>query len=216
MTPTHHPSDETLMRYAAGTLGEGPALVIGVHMSLSPASRARAETFEAIGGTMVEALAPSTMAPDAFATVLRKIDAPAPIPPRHIPPSAELVPGLAVPAPLRPYTIGPWRFLAPGLKVSRIKTGVLEKSKVLLLRAAPGAYLPAHGHGGDEYICVLKGSFSDQTGRYVPGDLAEADAALDHKPRVDSETECICLVSIEGGLRPHSLVGRLLQPLFGL
>ncbi len=216
MTPTHTPSDETLMRYAAGTLGEGPALVVGVHMSLSPISRARAETFEAIGGTMVETLAPSTITPDAFAKVLRKIDEPAPAAPRHEPRSAELVPGLAVPAPLRRYEIGPWRFLAPGLKISRIRTGRRENSKVLLLRAAPGTYLPAHGHGGEEYICVLKGSFSDQTGRYGPGDLAEADDALDHKPRVDSETECICLASIEGGLRPHSLIGRLLQPLFGL
>ena len=204
------------MRYAAGTLGQGPALVVGVHACLSPQTRARAQIFEAIGGAMVESLDPSSMKPDAFAKVIRRIEEPSPAALRAAPGLTELVPGLAVPEPLRRYEIWPWRFLAPGLKVSRVKMGAEEKSTVLLLRAAPGTYLPEHGHGGQEYICVLKGSFSDQTGRYGPGDLAEADDALDHKPRVDSENECICLAAIEGGLRLHSLVGRLLQPLFGL
>ncbi len=216
MIPTNHASDMTLMRYAAGALGEGASLVVGVHMSLCPESRRRADMFEAVGGTVVESLAPSTMRPNAYAEVVRKIDEPAPIePPQPQPTSGELVPGVSIPKALLDYEIGPWRFLAPGLKVRRIKMGPHEKAKVLLLRAAPGTYLPDHGHGGEEYICVLAGSIADQTGHYGPGDLAEADDTLHHQPRVDSDTDCVCLVSIEGGLRLRTWIGRLLQPLLG-
>ena len=84
-----------------------------------------------------------------------------------------------------------------------------------LLRGAPGTEVGVHSHHGMEYTLVLSGGFSDVTGRYGPGDLAEADDTLHHQPPVDSDTDCVCLVAIEGGLRLHSWIGRLLQPMFG-
>jgi putative transcriptional regulator len=86
----------------------------------------------------------------------------------------------------------------------------------MLLRGAPGAVMAAHGHAETEFTCVLSGSFTDKTGRYGPGDMGEASSALDHQPIIGPEGECISLVAIEGKLRMHSLLGRLISPILGL
>jgi putative transcriptional regulator len=216
MKPSHHPNDDIVMRYAAATLSEGPSLVIGVHMAVCGQCRARAETFETVGGVVLNALEPTPMTPDSYAKVLKRIDAdekPA------LPTSAaeaEIVPGLAVPARLRAYRIGRWRTLAPGLKFSRIRSPRKSSMNVFMLRAAPGMSLLEHGHTDDEYLCVLKGSFTDQDGRHRAGDMAIASADVEHKPIVDRDGECICIVALEGKLRLRSMVGRLLQPVYGL
>jgi len=56
MTINHHPSDETLMRMAAGSLSAGPALVVSVHLEGCAACRDRVCLFEAVGGTMLESM----------------------------------------------------------------------------------------------------------------------------------------------------------------
>jgi putative transcriptional regulator len=116
---------------------------------------------------------------------------------------------------MRGLAIGPWRFLAPGLKISRV-TATERETNLFMLRAAPGISLFEHGHTGDEYICVLKGAFADQGGLYTPGDIAVADTGVAHQPRVEKDGECICLVALDGKLKLKSLIGRALQPIFGL
>ena len=69
---------------------------------------------------------------------------------------------------------------------------------------------------GAEFTCVLSGGFSDETGSYGPGDFAEADPTLTHTPRADPDGECVCLIASEGPMRMRGLIGRLLQPLFGV
>lgn len=216
MKPSHHPNDDVMLRYAAATLGEGVSLVIGVHLEMCAECRARAGMFEAVGGVMLEALDPTPMAPDAYAKVLRRVDA---IEPAAQPTHAtrtEIAPGLPVPAQLRNYRIGRWRSLAPGIKFSRIATAATNDMNVFMLRAAAGTSLLEHGHSGDEYLCVLKGAFTDQDGQHRRGDMAIADADIAHKPIVDTSEECICIVALEGKLRLRSLVGRVLQPVYGI
>jgi len=216
MKPSHHPNDDMIIHYAAATLSEGASLVIGVHMAVCEHCRARTETFEAVGGTILDALEPAQMMPDSYAKVLQRIDAEEettlPTPVRE----SEIVPGLPVPAGLREYRIGRWRTLAPGLKFSRITSPAKSDMNVFMLRAAPGTSLLEHGHTDDEYLCVLKGSFTDQDGRHQPGDMAIADADIEHKPIVDRDGECICVIALEGKLRLRSLIGRVLQPVYGI
>ena len=47
MTLERHPSDESLLRYAAGSLGAGPSLVVAAHLELCAACRAQVTKFEA-------------------------------------------------------------------------------------------------------------------------------------------------------------------------
>jgi putative transcriptional regulator len=216
MKLSHHPNEEILMRHAAATLSEGVSLVIGVHLEMCEECRAQSRAFEALGGVLLETLEPAQMAPDAYAKVLQRIDAadrpelPTPVA------AAELVPGLPMPTPLRHYRIGRWRTMAPGLKFSRISSPADSGMNVFMLRAAPGTSLLEHGHSGDEYLCVLKGSFTDQGGRHQRGDMAIADAHVEHKPSVGMDGECICIVALEGKLRLRSVIGRVLQPVYGI
>ena len=48
---SRHPApEELLLDYAAGTLPEGPALAVALHVALDPASRRTVDTLSAIGG----------------------------------------------------------------------------------------------------------------------------------------------------------------------
>ena len=66
----HHATDETLMRYAAGTLTTGPRIVVEAHLADCAACRARVGTYEAVGGALLEQAEPTALSPSALADVL--------------------------------------------------------------------------------------------------------------------------------------------------
>jgi putative transcriptional regulator len=214
MTISHHPSDETLLWYAAGTLGPGPALVIGVHLETCDRCRAQVADFETIGGQILEDTAPRHLAADALARMLEQLDAPTALPRQELaiaPRSADL--GIALPASLPRCEIGPWRWLGPGFRWSKVTIPGSPEAKVMFLKGRAGLRLPAHGHTGTEFMQVMSGSLSDERGRYGPGDLDEAGVDVDHQPVVDVQSECVCLAALDGNTRLHGLLGRLLQQL---
>ena len=212
MTILHHPSDELLLGHAAGRLDRGAALVVGAHLAACPACRRHAQTLDAVGGVLLDDLPAVELDADALARTLARAERPAPPQP----------PGLAVRAPagidltevLSGLPMGRRRWLGPGMWMRQVDRR--PGSVTYLLRSGPGRQLPRHTHTGSEFVVVLKGSFSDQTGRYGPGDFAESDDDLVHAPRTDSEGECLCLISAEGPMRMRDLIGRLAQPFFGL
>lgn len=224
MTIAHHPTDETLLRYAAGTLAAGPAIVIAAHLAVCPLCRNRLKAFEALGGAVLDETQPTALEPTALAAALTRIDAetvPA-MARRHTgppagPPAAPVTrDGLTLPAALAGCDIGPWRWFGPGVRMSRIGVPHEPAAGIMLLKVGPGRKLPEHGHSGIEFTYVLSGSFSDSLGRFGPGDLAEVDDDVEHQPVVDRDGECICLVALEGRMRLNGLLGRIVQPLFGI
>jgi putative transcriptional regulator len=216
MTISHHPSDETLLCFAAGTLAAGPALVVGVHLEICDRCRARSADFEMIGGQVLEDMTPERLAPDALARTLAQLDAPVVLPRRELamaPRRADL--GIALPASLPRCEIGPWRWLGPGFRWSKVTIPGNPEAKVMFLKGRAGLRLPAHGHTGTEFMQIVSGFLSDERGRYGPGDLDEAGIDVDHQPVVDAQSECVCLAALDGETRLHGLLGRLLQPLVG-
>lgn len=217
MTISHHPTDETLLRHAAGHLPAGPALVVATHLSSCPACRSRLAAFEAVGGMMLEEIEPEAMAPDAFAALLHRLDRPEPPPPpAPAPGSGRLPHGIVLPEPLRDCEIGPWRWIGIGIRASTVTVPQNREARLTLLRVGPDRKLPEHGHTGTEFTQVLFGSFSDSFGRYGPGDLTEMGAEVEHQPVVDPEGECICLAALEGEMRLSGWLGRLIQPFIRL
>ena len=73
--------------------------------------------------------------------------------------------------------------------------------------------VPRHTHLGSEMVCVLKGAFTDRGETYGPGDFAESDDAVDHRPQVTADGECVCLVAVDASLVARDWIGRLFQPL---
>jgi putative transcriptional regulator len=84
-----------------------------------------------------------------------------------------------------------------------------------LLRGVPGAQTGSHRHAGLEYTLVLKGGFSDETGRYAPGDLQVMEGDMRHNPVADPGEPCINLAVTTGPLKFERLLQRIVAPLFG-
>jgi putative transcriptional regulator len=217
MKTTHHPSEETLLRHAAGTLAAGPSIVVGAHIAGCPRCRARISDYEAVGGALLEAMEPTPMAPTALSDALALIEN-QPVGTEAKADSARPIEidGIRLPDTLAGCRIGRWRWMGPGMRFSRIRIPHDPGANIMLLKVGPGMGLPEHGHSGTEYTYIVSGSFSDEMGRYVPGDLAEMDAEVEHQPVVDAGQACICLAALDGRMRFNGLLGRLVQPLFGV
>ncbi|MBB4285266.1 ChrR family anti-sigma-E factor [Roseospira goensis] len=227
MTVKHHPSEALLIAYAAGHLGEGLSLLVATHLTLCPHCRAAVAEAEAVGGAMMDTVAPVAMGADAL-SVLGRLDRPeagAGAPPpvtRRRPASspARAAPqGIALPAPLRGYvqdlSAARWQWVSPGVRQLDLMHRPKGRDTAKLLRIAPGRVLPEHGHTGLELTVVLQGSFTDEQGRFTRGDLAELDSDVNHQPIADSGEECICIIGTEAPLRFSGLVPRMVAPMLG-
>lgn len=218
MTPKHHPSDETLLRVAAGTLPGGIDLVVGAHVAECGTCRARIATFECVGGLLLDTEEATPLQADAMERVLAAAErqAPAETASSSDDKGPIVVDGISLPATLEGCAVGRWRWIGPGVQMSKVDVPFDRRSTVFLLKVGAGRRLPEHGHTGSEFTYVVSGSFSDAMGRYRPGDIEEADAETEHQPVVDPGGPCICLAAMEGQMRLKGLLGRLVQPLFGI
>lgn len=215
MTINHHPSDETLMRLAAGMLGAGPALVVSVHLEGCAVCRRCLAGFEAVGGAMLDEIPPVPLAADLFGRTMERLEGMPSTSMKEPAPRKRPALGIELPRAMSHCEIGPWRWLGPGFRWSKVKIAGSPDTKVMLLKGRAGLHLPAHGHTGLEFMQILSGSLSDERGRYFPGDLDEADDEVDHRPVVGQESDCVCLAALEGDTRLHGVLGRLLRPIVG-
>lgn len=207
----HHPKDTTLAEFVAGTLDEGRSLVVASHLAACAECRDFVSSLEEAGGQMLASIQPVAMAEGAAARALSLLaDEPAVTQPALRQPAA-----LPVWQPeqktLLGYELGPWRWIAPGLhhRVVKVPDG---RTRVFMLKAAPGMKIPDHRHTGTELTCVLAGAFIHEGGRFAAGDCDDADQDDGHRPVIDGDEECICLVAMEGQLRLTGVLGRLIQP----
>ncbi len=205
---TFKPHEDTLLAYAAGTLRAPEAAVVSAHVALCPESGELVDTLQSLGGHFIERLPATALSQDSFARMMARIDADGG--------ESEAEPVLndmaELPEPLRRYPLGPWRWLGPGTRVRSVGVPQDGDCRVLLFKIDPGRRMPQHSHNGVEFTCVLSGSYRDEAGRFGPGDFEEADEATDHRPIVDSDVPCICVVALDGQIRLSGLVGRLVQP----
>lgn len=219
MTPKHHPGEATLLAYAAGGLGEGLSLVVASHLAFCPQCRGTIVEGEAVGGTLLEDLAPAALEGGARERMLALIDKTAPLPAPAAAPRPAADP--LVPAPLAAY-LGrslaaiEWRSLAPGLRQFEIVPhDLMGGANLRMLRIAPGKKISRHGHTGTELTLVLSGAYSDELGRFGRGDVAETDEDIVHEPLSERDADCICLIATEGPLKFDSLIARTVQRFTG-
>ncbi|MCG6883503.1 MAG: ChrR family anti-sigma-E factor [Silicimonas sp.] len=211
----HHLTDALLLSYAAGTLDEGFSLVAATHISLCDDCRARLESFEAVGGALVDECEGVALADNALEATLAMIDVVPVVASAATSPSAKCV----FPSPLREYVGGDldavrWRPLGGGVKQAVLKTG--GEDKVRLLSIPGGTAMPDHGHRGLELTMVLQGAFEDADGHFGRGDVEVADEDLHHTPVAVAGEVCICLAATDAPLRFKGLVPRMAQPFLGI
>jgi putative transcriptional regulator len=212
MTPRHHPSEALLMDYASGTLDAARELVIGAHIASCEDCAREIALMETVGGAMLDALPPSTIAPDALAAVLGRIERPEPA---ATPPIDQKADWIRVPSAVLDAAKKRRRWAAPGVWVAPV-TGDRNGKRAYLLRIGKGMSVPRHTHRGTELVIVLKGAYADGQTCHRAGDFAENAVELVHQPEATRDGECICLIAADGALVPRDWVGRLFQPFVGI
>jgi putative transcriptional regulator len=214
----HHPAEDLLIDYATGALGEAEAIVVATHLALCPDCRASVGAFEAMGGAMLDEIAPLPVGAHLLDSVMARLDAmPAAEPPMAAPARRPAVGGTVplIPQPLRGYLGGDvgdvaWRPVMRGLDEHRIACP--GDATVRLMRIRAGVAMPQHTHHGRELTLVLAGGFTDATGHYLRGDLSLSDGSVDHVPTADDDGDCICVAVTDAPLRLTGRLGRLLNP----
>jgi putative transcriptional regulator len=208
----HQPPAELLLDYATGTAPAPVALLVATHLALAPESQKDVRALEAVGGVLLDSLAPVEPAPDSLTKILARLDEPPAPAAREQRPSGTAL----LPAPLAAYVPADvealaWRKVIGGVYEAELPLRD-ARYKTALLRIDPGRALPQHTHRGSEHILVLDGSFHDETGHYQRGDVASSDESIDHRPVADAGKRCLCLIVTEGPVRLTGFWGRFLNP----
>ena len=209
----HHLPEAVVAAYAAGTLPEAFSLVVASHASLCDQCRATIQSYEAVGGAVLEQVDHATLSPDALAATMARISlgdgatAPMPAPERKT----------IFPKPLMSYVGGgpdrvKWRRVGGGVKQAILPCDGEATARLIYIPA--GAAMPDHSHRGMELTMVLQGAFSDDGDRFQRGDVEMGDDSLWHIPVADPGEDCICLAATSAPLRFKGWVPRLLQPFF--
>lgn len=218
-TLLHHPGEDTLLAYAAGTLDEAAAIMAATHLALCPACRATVRAAEAVGGELMDTLQSASTVRTSLDDILARIDTTTEVRSdvRVDPAANSNQADPLLPLPLRNYVPGgidalSWRWMGPGVRYAHLLEDE-SGAKVGLMKIAAGTRMPEHGHSEEEFTMVLAGGYTDAMGSYARGDVESADHGTVHQPVADDDGDCLCLVVTRGELKPTSLVARLLQPL---
>ena len=218
MMPQHHPGDELLLSYAAGSQDEPTALVVATHLALCPRCRREVSRYEELGGVLLDDQNTAELSDGSLGRILACLDDETHEEPAETtsrPMDADLV----VPRPLRDYLgtnldqLG-WKSFRGLKKVELLPE--LPGVRTRLMRIKSGTAMPAHTHEGTELTLVLDGGFSDEHGHFLRGDFAEADPSINHRPIADPGDDCLCLAVTDAPLRLTGPVGRLLNPLLNI
>lgn len=205
----HHLNDDILMAYSAGALPEAFSLMVASHVSLCDTCRAQLESFDALGGALLDGDT-ADLSESSLADTIAMIAGRAPEPRVSAP-----VKSGVLPAPLRDYVGGDvdaikWRPVGMGVKQAILPTSRDASARLLFIPA--GAAVPDHSHNGIELTMVLQGAFSDEDDRFARGDVETADQNVQHTPIADISEDCICLAVTDAPLKFSGLIPRIVQP----
>lgn len=210
----HHITDGLLFSYSAGNLPEAFSLVVATHISLCDECRARLESHEAVGGTLLDQGDVAEMSEDSLESTMALIAEGNGAAAKSVRRSNGVFP-----VPLQEYIGGDlgdvkWRSIGGGVKQSLLETD--GGATVRLLSIPGGAAMPDHSHRGMELTLVLQGAFRDEDGRFGRGDVEVADEEMHHTPVAEAGMDCICLAATDAPLRFKGILPRIAQPFIGI
>jgi len=206
----HHPDENMLIEFSAGTLDTAAAICVSAHLHFCSSCRAKLLRLDQVGSQLMSQAEPEKVADDAFAQVMEKIDSddnPAPKEAKFngdMPFSVNKLMGTSL-------INKNWKRLSSSVDVARFKTGQSD-FEVALHKICAGGKTPKHDHEGLEYTVVLKGSFSDENAVYREGDFLMRQPGDVHQPMGAQNGECICLSALSAPIKPTSPLGFLMKP----
>lgn len=198
------------MAYAAGTLPEAFNLIVAAHVSLCDTCRAHAESYDALGGEILDDDCSIAVSDDSLADTLALIDGGVV---ESVAPSSYNASSV-LPGPIQSYVGGDldsvhWKPVGMGVKQAILPTSKEASARLLMIPA--GTAMPDHGHHGTEMTMVLKGAFQDDDEYFARGDVEIADSDLHHTPVADIHEECVCLAVTDAPLQFDKLLPKIAQ-----
>lgn len=205
----HHLTDDILMSYSSGALSEAFSLVVATHVSMCDECRARLDTFDALGGSVLDDCGEAALDEASLDATLALIAADG-----DRTPARRTREGAVFPTPLAEYVSGDledvkWTRVGGGVRQAILPTS--KGATVRLLHIPAGTAVPDHGHSGEEMTLVLKGAFRDEFDRFGPGDVEVANEDLHHTPVAEEGEDCICLAATDAPLRFNAILPRIAQ-----
>jgi anti-sigma factor ChrR (cupin superfamily) len=98
-----------------------------------------------------------------------------------------------------------WEPMTPTVKAKLLWSDPTAKRRAQLTRFEPGATLPMHRHVGDEFLYVIEGSISDESGTVAAGSVGYRPDGCTHS--VTSKHGATVFAIISGGIEPAKEVG---------
>ncbi|WP_298632797.1 ChrR family anti-sigma-E factor [uncultured Umboniibacter sp.] len=205
----HHPSNEVLLKHASGLLTDSLGLIVACHIDMCESCCKTYKQYESLAAEMVVESSGEQVSPELFDRMMASLDQV-----RDVEADPATVPGL--PKPL-------WRLVPQGLDQLNWK-GMFKSVQTFdvetgdpryvgrFYKILAGSKLPQHSHRGNEITLVLKGSFSDEMGRYNEGDFIVANETTEHQPVAGMEEDCICFAVLDAPIRFSGLQGLILNP----
>jgi len=206
------------MAYSSGNLPEALSLAVATHISMCDKCRAALESFDAVGGALLEDSQEVSIDTDALVKTLslirsgtQDINLPEAVEPQSKP--------CEIPMPLADY-IGDrfedikWKPIGMGVKQSILETS--DDATARLLYIPPGTAVPDHSHSGIELTLVLQGAFEDEDDYFAAGDIEVADGDVKHAPVAAEGMPCICLAVTEAPLKFSKFIHKAVQPFLNI
>ena len=98
-----------------------------------------------------------------------------------------------------------WQPMTPTIKAKTLWSDPATKRRAQLTRFEPGATLPLHRHAGDEFLYVIEGSISDESGTVAAGSVGYRPDGCTHT--VTSKNGATVFAIISGGVAPATEIG---------
>ena len=221
------PDIHWLTEYAAGNLPLSHSICVAAHLNFNSSSRAIVEKLDCVGSLFfsdesISDLSNSELSDSFKEKTLEKIFS-SQLDSREKKHSTDTITQIdssGVPNCLKKLIPNgfdklKWKSFGKSLRISHLETGDSQR-EVALHRISPGAKIANHDHRGQEITVVLKGSFSDEDGLYMPGDFIVKKSGEKHKPIVSKDSECICLSVSDGPIKLTGFFARFLNPFLRL
>jgi putative transcriptional regulator len=207
----HHPDDNLLIEFSAGTLAFGHAIAVSSHLHFCGHCQQRVERLNSLGASLLQTSEAMAVSDNLLDKVMSQLDQPATAPAPKMPPRTNADMPRIIDRILAKRGKAQWQFLTPSLDMARLHTGQRE-FEVSLHRIKAGGSVAAHDHRGTEITLVLDGSFSDEQGIYNEGDFLVREAGQVHRPQASRDAPCICLSVVAAPVRMTGTFTRLLNP----
>jgi len=220
--PLHHPNENILVEFSAGTLPLAQAVAVKAHLHFCSECQQSVQKMEAYGGSMLEKLEPQPTMVGGFDKLMGAIDGGMPAKVESVradntisEPSGDntglptLIQKMIENKPLK------WKKVNRSLKTAPLTIGQ-KQFQVSLQKIEAGNTVPKHDHRGTEMTVVLEGSFSDKQGIYQEGDFLIKEPGDVHQPISARNQHCLCLSVEEAPVKLTGLWGRLINPFIKL